>query len=76
MLKIITIRVRSETLKTAIAVIYNCYKYGAGLYNIDVINHVRMSLINLSPLKDISPHKGTGKIIRILSKAEPDPGSC
>ena len=71
-----TIRVRSETLKTAIALIYHCYKHGTGLYNLNVINHVRMSLLNLSPMKDISPHKGTGKIIRILSKAEPDPGSC
>ncbi len=62
-----TLRVRSETLKTAIAVICFCNKYDLDYNNLTVINHVRTCFLDLSPMKEISAAKGTGRIIRLLA---------
>lgn len=63
-----TVRVRAETLKTAIAAIYYCTRHGADCYDLSVINIVRTSLLGLSPMKEVSVEKGTGKVIGILLK--------
>lgn len=62
-----TLRVRSETLKTVIAVLCYCKNYGLGYPGLNVVNRARINLLHLSPMKEISPEKGTGKLIRILS---------
>lgn len=67
-----TLRVRSDTLKTAIAVICYCNNYGPGYPDLNVINQTRINLLHLSPMKEISPEKGTGKLIRILSGKIPE----
>jgi hypothetical protein len=61
-----TVRVRSETLKTAIATLYFCNKHGNSPDDIQTINHVRVNMLGLSPLKLKVPEKGTGKLIRLL----------
>jgi hypothetical protein len=64
----LTVRVRAETMKTAIAVIYHCTRYGLDCYDLSIINIVRTGLLDLSPMKEVSVEKGTGKIIGILLK--------
>ncbi len=64
-----SLRVRAETLKTAIAVIYHCKKYGLDHFDPEVVNQVRTDLLKQSPMKALSPHKGTGKIIGIIAGA-------
>jgi hypothetical protein len=63
-----TIRVRSATLKTAIAVLCFCTGSDNDCNDPGVINHVRTSLLDLSPVKEISPARGTGRIIRLLAE--------
>lgn len=63
-----SIRVRAETLKTAIAVLYHSGKYGLDNFDLDVVNQVRAGLLNQSPIKELSPLRGTGKIIKILAR--------
>jgi hypothetical protein len=67
-----SLRVRAETLKTAIAVIYHCSKYGLDHFDLEVVNQVRTGLLNQSPMKELSPHRGTGKIINIIAEASPE----
>jgi hypothetical protein len=61
-----SIRVRAETLKTAIGAIYYSGKHGLNHFDLNVVNLVRTGLLNQSPIKELSPHRGTGRIIRIL----------
>ena len=67
-----SLRVRAETLKTAIAVIYHCRKHGLYHFDLDVVNRVRTGLLNQSPMKELSPLRGTGKIISIIAEASPE----
>jgi hypothetical protein len=62
-----TARVRSENLKTAIATLYFCKKHGRSPDDIQTINHVRVTMLGLSPVKNIVPEKGTGRLIKLLS---------
>jgi hypothetical protein len=62
-----SIRVRAETLKTAIAVIYYSVKHGLDHLDLDVVNLVRTGLLNQSPMKELSQHHGTGRIINLLA---------
>lgn len=63
-----TVRVRSETLKTAIAVLCFCNCHGKDHTNLKVINEARTELLDLSPVKEVSLQRGLGKMIGILSE--------
>ena len=67
----LTIRVRSETLKTAIAVLCYCNRYCKDHYDLDVINRARTKLLELSPVKEVNPKRGLGKMIEILTRIPP-----
>ncbi len=62
-----TIRVRSETLKTAIAVLCYSKQYKKDHSDPSVINKVRKELLDLSPVKDVDPERGLGKMLEILT---------
>ncbi len=67
----LTIRVRSETLKTAIAVLCYCSRYGKDHSDLNVINEARTKLLELSPVKEVNPARGLGKMIEILARIPP-----
>ncbi len=67
----LTIRVRSETLKTAIAVLCYCSRYGKDHSDLDTINKSRTKLLKLSPVKEVNPVRGLGKMIEILTRIAP-----
>ena len=67
----LTIRVRSETLKTAIAVLCYCSRYGKDHSDLDTINKARTKLLELSPVKEVKPVRGLGKMIEILTRIPP-----
>ena len=62
-----TLRVRSETLKTSIAVLCYCKHYRSNPLEIRVINEVRVKLLDLSPVKEVERDRGLGRMIRILA---------
>ncbi len=66
-----TMRVRSETLKTAIAVLCYSKRYDKDHTDPEVINEARTKLLDLSPVRSVNAQKGTGKLIRILSHINP-----
>ncbi len=67
----LTIRVRSETLKTAIAVLCYCNRYNNDHYDLDVINRARTRLLGLSPVKEVNHKRGLGRMIEILTTIPP-----
>ncbi len=67
----LTMRVRSETLKTAIAVLCYCNSYGKDHSDPDVINEARTKLLELSPVKEVNPGRGLGRMIYILTHMPP-----
>ena len=67
----LTIRVRSETLKTAIAVLCYCKRYGKDHSDLDAINKARINLLELSPVKEVHPNRGLGRMIEILKSIPP-----
>ena len=69
----LTMRIRSETLKTAIAVLCYCNRYGKDHSDLDVINEARTKLLELSPVKEVNPGRGLGRMIEILTHMPPNP---
>ncbi|OGU54799.1 MAG: hypothetical protein A2V66_06820 [Ignavibacteria bacterium RBG_13_36_8] len=63
-----TMRVRSLSLKTAIAVLVWTKIHGGDALNISVINKVRKEWLNESPIKSVSKNEGLGKLIGILKE--------
>ncbi len=61
-----TVRVRSETLKSAIAVLCYCNNCDRKQINLDMINKARTSLLGLSPVKEVHPDRGLGKMLDLL----------
>jgi hypothetical protein len=61
-----TIRVRSLSLKTAIAVLLSAEVYGSSPLEVSVINKIRVNMLNASPINKISSGNGLGKLILIL----------
>lgn len=61
-----SIRVRSETLKTAIAAICYSRQHGRPSHDTGTVNEARTKLLGLSPIRDIERGKGIGKLIGIL----------
>jgi hypothetical protein len=64
-----TIRVRSETIKSAIATLYYCNKYGKDHTDLNTINEARVKLLALSPVREVNPQRGLGKVLSILIDA-------
>lgn len=62
-----SVRVRSETLKCAIAALVFAKRYERNADDLDFINMVRTGKLNLPPVRDIAPNRGIGKLIRLLS---------
>jgi hypothetical protein len=67
----LTMRVRSETLKTAITVLCYCNRFGKDHSDLDVINKARTKLLELSPVKEVNPGRGLGRMIEILTHMPP-----
>ncbi|TVR74699.1 MAG: hypothetical protein EA408_02045 [Marinilabiliales bacterium] len=67
-----TIRVRSETLKSAIAVLIYCRIHGGDCSDLAVINEARVKLLGLSPVKEAGPRRGLGRMISILKGMMPE----
>jgi hypothetical protein len=63
-----TIRVRSLTLKTAIAVLLFTEINGAHPFDIMVINKIRIDFLKASPINKISSESGLGKLILLLKQ--------
>ena len=63
-----TIRVRSLSLKTAIAVLLSAEVYGRSPLDVNVINKIRVNMLNASPIKKISSENGLGRLILILKQ--------
>ncbi len=66
-----TIRVRSETLRTAIAVLIYCRLHGGNCHSLAVVNEARERLLELSPVKEVSSRRGLGRMIAILEQKIP-----
>ncbi len=66
-----TIRVRSETLRTAIAVLIYCRLHGGNCHSLAVVNEAREGLLDLSPVKEVSTRRGLGRMIVILEQKVP-----
>lgn len=64
----LTLRIRSETLKTAIAVLWYCNLCGRDHNDLKVVNEAREKLLGLSPVREVKAQRGIGKIIRILTQ--------
>jgi hypothetical protein len=62
-----TIRVRSETLKSVIAILCLCSRFGKDPLDINSVNQARVEILGLSPVRDISACAGIGKLTLILS---------
>jgi hypothetical protein len=63
-----TIRVRAQTLKSAIAILCMSKKYQEDPADINFVNEIRVDILGLPPVKDISGSTGLGKLIGILKK--------
>jgi hypothetical protein len=61
-----TLRIRSDTMKTAIAVLCHCHTLNKNSPDLGLVNEVRTSFLGLSAIKDLSPDRGLGKLIRTL----------
>ncbi len=64
----LTFRVKSLTLKSAIAVISKFGSERSKKLFLDDINSIRKEVLNMPPLKTISPHSVYGKIILTICK--------
>ncbi len=67
-----TMRVRSETLKSAIATLIYCRLHGGDCSGLNVINEARVQLLGLSPVKEAGPRRGLGRMISILQGMIPE----
>ena len=65
-----TIRVRSLSLKTAIAVLLSTEVYGGSPFEVTVINKIRINLLKASPIGKVSSGNGLGKLILILKQED------
>lgn len=63
----LTVRVRSETLRTAIAVLCNARQSGDMRISLKMINEARNKLLGLPPVKEYHTERGLGRMIRLLS---------
>ncbi len=62
-----TIRVRSLSLKTAIAVIVYSKLYGGSPLDVEIVNKVRKELLKVSPIKSVSHSSVFGELILSLA---------
>jgi hypothetical protein len=62
-----TIRVRSETMKSAIAILCYSERYRKDPFDITLVNEVRVNVLRLPPVRIISGSMGLGKLIGILT---------
>jgi hypothetical protein len=62
-----TIRVRAETMKSAIAILCFSKSYQKNPFDISLANEVRVNILELPPLREISRTNGLGKLIGILN---------
>ena len=61
-----TIRVKALTLKTSIAFLINSDSGSLSEANLDCVNSIRKTILDVSPLKSISHSSGFGKVISLL----------
>lgn len=61
-----TVRVRSETLKSAIAVLCYCNNCDWKQIDLNKINDARTTLLGLSPVKEVHLDRGLGKMLDLL----------
>jgi len=62
-----TIRVRSLTLKTTIAVLIWTNIYGGTPFELEVINNIRQKILSASRIKSVTPDQGIGKLVLFFS---------
>jgi len=60
-------RVRSTSLKTAALVVLWVNNFGGSYEDLNLINSIRITYLNESPVKSVSNYTGLGKIIRIFA---------
>ncbi len=66
-----TVRVRAETLRTAIAVLIYCRLHGGSCHSLTAVNEARQRLLEQSPVKEVSSRRGLGRVIAILEQRLP-----
>lgn len=62
-----TVRVKANTLKTAIAVSVHATQFSISEVDIDFVNQVRKEILEESPIKSLESSEGLTKILTLLS---------
>lgn len=61
-----SMRVRAHSLKTAVMSVVSARLDGGSPYDVERVNALRTQFLDLSPIKEVNPENGVGKIMKAL----------